>query len=155
MIVQDQLVMHATTTFQALVDIAETTLLIQTKTNCSATIGICKTGMDVVTNVLLRQAGPVPYLTLTLTLLEMMSSHHALRVILETLESILFIMSNVMKDLILKSTELMRTFTSLEVASMDGSKKTTFVILTMVNVRNLFGSRLSGSLIQLELQREI
>ena len=104
-------------------------------------IGIYKTGMDVVTNVLLKQDGHVLYLTQPLLLQEMTFSHLVQRPISVTSELILFIMSNVMKDLIRKSMILMKMFTFQEDVSMDGFKKITFVILTMVNVKNRFGSQ--------------
>jgi len=141
LIVPDLQDMHVTTIFPALVDTAETILLIQMKNNCSAMIGIYKTGMDAVTNVLLKQDGLVLYLTRPLLLQEMTFSHLVQRPISVTSELILFIMSNVMKDLIRKSMILMKMFTFQEDVSMDGFKKITFVILTMVNVKNRFGSQ--------------
>ena len=141
MIVLDLQDMHVITIFQALVDTVETILQIQMKHNCSAMIGIFKMETDVVTNALLKQDGHVLYSTQHLILPEMTSFHLVQRPISVTSESILFIMSNVMKDLIPKSTILMKTFTFQEDVSMDGSKKITFVILTMVNARNRFGSQ--------------
>lgn len=96
--------------------------------------------MAVATNALLKQAGHVLCSTQKLLLQEMTSSHPAQSHILVTFESTHSIMSNVMKDLILKNTDLMIMFTFLEAVSMDGSKKITFVILRMVNVRNRCGS---------------
>ena len=141
MIVLDLQDMHVITIFQALVDTVETILQIQMKNNCSAMIGIFKMETDVVTNALLKQDGHVLYSTQHLILPEMTSFHLVQRPISVTSESILFIMSNVMKDLIRKSMILMKMFTFQEDVSMDGFKKITFVILTMVNARNRFGSQ--------------